>query len=83
MKISRISADTDTRKKREYRPIISADRYIGRSLVHMYTWPKLIYGVDVRAHKTTHLHVALVWSEPNLSVPRFCVKTQKHDTFNR
>ena len=32
-KISRVSADTDTRKKREYRPIISAGRYIGRSLV--------------------------------------------------
>ena len=35
VKISRVSADTDTRKKREYRPIISADRYIGRSLVLM------------------------------------------------
>ena len=34
-KISRVSADTDTRKKREYRPIISAGRYIGRSLVRI------------------------------------------------
>ena len=37
-KIGRVSADTDTRKKREYRPIISAGRYIGRSLVCVDGW---------------------------------------------